>query len=88
MPIGRINEMLVTNARGLAYPSLLWDNGLRDDLEVVHVENILDWWASSPGSLPGLLLLCDLLDDLSDSAGIDDTEADDIVWAPTRFSGQ
>ena len=49
--------------------------GLRDVFEVVHVEDVFEWWAGSQGGLPGLLFLGDLLDYLGDGACIDNTKA-------------
>lgn len=57
------------------YPSFLWDDGPRDNLEVMHVEDVVQRWTSGKRGLPRLLLLRDLLDSLHDRAGIDGTEA-------------
>ena len=61
----------------LTYPGLLRNDSPCNDLEVVHVENILQRRPRREGGLPGLLFLSDLLDGLDDSALIYDTKTKD-----------
>ena len=63
------------------YPSLLGDDGLCNDLEVVHVEDVLERRAGGPGGLPSLLLCRDLLDHLGNRARVNGTKADSKLSA-------
>ena len=58
-----------------AYPSFFGDDSPRNDLEVVHVEDVLQRRTGCQRSLPCLLFLSNLLDRLHDRAGVDDAEA-------------
>lgn len=60
--------------QGCTYPGLWWNDGLGNDFEVVQVENVLDRRTSGECNLPLLLLLGNLLDNLRNCAGIDDTD--------------
>ena len=66
------------------YPCFFRDDGLGYDLEVVHVEDVLEWWSGFPCGLPRLLLISDLLDDLCDCARVDDTKATQLSASEDR----
>ena len=57
------------------YPSLLRNNSLRNDLELVQVEDVVDWRASCVGKLAPLLLFSDFLDNFGNGSRIYITEA-------------
>ena len=64
-----------------AYPCLCWNDSFCDNLEVVHVEDVLERRAGGPGGLPSLLLCRDLLDHLGNRARVNGTKADSKLSA-------
>ena len=67
--------MSLRSAPLITYPSLLGDDGLCNDLEVVHVEHVLERWARIHESQSAFFFLSNLFNDLGDSACIDGAEA-------------